>query len=266
MINFNKKLLNIWAPVRESARLGLRHPEHISRLRNIYKGRRGFIVGNGPSLLMKDLDALTEEVSIASNKIYLAFPETAWRPNLYTCVDRNLWLNIDRKEIKEYIPKVYLSNKVFTPRDLGNRAIMWKVLNAQNAMASAITPWSDDIVTGIYAGFTVTYQNLQIAAYMGLNPIYIIGCDHNYNVAKNHQLRVKTRVTGDTGDYFSKDYMKPGEKMVIPDVEGMERFYQIAREAAEDRGIRIYNATRGGALEVFERADLDEVLAGKYQF
>ena len=36
--------------------------------------------------------------------------------------------------------------------------------------------------------------------------------------------------------------------------------HEVARFAAEQRGARILNATRGGELEVFERADLDEVL------
>ena len=36
--------------------------------------------------------------------------------------------------------------------------------------------------------------------------------------------------------------------------------YQKIKEYAEQRGIKIYNATRGGYLEVFERVNLDELL------
>ena len=35
--------------------------------------------------------------------------------------------------------------------------------------------------------------------------------------------------------------------------------FQAARKAFEDDGREIYNATRGGKLEVFIRKDLDEV-------
>jgi len=38
-------------------------------LKDIHKGQRGFIIGNGPSLQMSDLDLLVGDVSIASNKI-----------------------------------------------------------------------------------------------------------------------------------------------------------------------------------------------------
>lgn len=35
--------------------------------------------------------------------------------------------------------------------------------------------------------------------------------------------------------------------------------YQAARRYAETHGIKIYNATRGGELEVFERVDFDSL-------
>jgi hypothetical protein len=36
--------------------------------------------------------------------------------------------------------------------------------------------------------------------------------------------------------------------------------YARAKEVCDREGIKIYNATRGGKLEIFERADLDKVL------
>ncbi len=56
-------------------------------LRDCHRGRRGFIVGNGPSLRMEDLDRLQSEISFGSNKIYLAFDKTAWRPTYYSVID-----------------------------------------------------------------------------------------------------------------------------------------------------------------------------------
>ena len=35
--------------------------------------------------------------------------------------------------------------------------------------------------------------------------------------------------------------------------------YRAAEEMSYKRGIRIYNATRGGKLETFERVDFDEI-------
>ena len=36
--------------------------------------------------------------------------------------------------------------------------------------------------------------------------------------------------------------------------------YMSARQYAETHGIKIYNATRGGKLELFERVELDKIL------
>ena len=42
--------------------------------------------------------------------------------------------------------------------------------------------------------------------------------------------------------------------------EAVVNSYQKIKEYAEQKGIKIYNATRGGYLEVFERVNLDDLL------
>jgi len=37
----------------------------------------------------------------------------------------------------------------------------------------------------------------------------------------------------------------------------VERAYKTAKKYADRHGVKIYNATRGGNLEVFERVDFD---------
>jgi len=69
-------------------------------VRNRHVGRRGFVVGNGPSLGMADLEALSDEICIASNKIYLAFDDVSWRPAYYSVSDWLVW-----SKIKHEVPK-----------------------------------------------------------------------------------------------------------------------------------------------------------------
>ena len=61
----------------------------IQKYRNFYHGQRCFIIGNGPSLTIKDLEKIKAfgEISIASNSIYNLFPSTDWRPTIYTVHD-----------------------------------------------------------------------------------------------------------------------------------------------------------------------------------
>ena len=51
----------------------LPHEKMISRVKNLHYGKRAFVIGNGPSLTTADLDHLTEEITFAANKIYLAY-------------------------------------------------------------------------------------------------------------------------------------------------------------------------------------------------
>ena len=44
-----------------------------------------------------------------------------------------------------------------------------------------------------------------------------------------------------------------------PDMAYTFSAYEVAKENAEKKGIKIYNATRGGKLEVFERVDFDSL-------
>ena len=64
-----------------------RRTAYFRKLKDKYKGQRGFVVGNGPSLKIEDLSKLEKEVSIASNKIFMIFKDTPWRPQVYSIVD-----------------------------------------------------------------------------------------------------------------------------------------------------------------------------------
>ena len=45
------------------------------RLKGKHRGKRGFIIGNGPSLKNTDLTKLEDEFTFGMNRIYLLFPE-----------------------------------------------------------------------------------------------------------------------------------------------------------------------------------------------
>ena len=93
-------------------------------------------------------------------------------------------------------------------------------------------------------------MTLQIAAYMGFEEIYLLGMDH-YNVGS----------VVDPRNHFSSDYFSDEEKAiyegVAADFDSMNLAYQKAETYSRKHGFRIYNATRGGRLEAFERVDFD---------
>ena len=91
---------------------------------------------------------------------------------------------------------------------------------------------------------------IQIAAYIGFTEIYLIGADFSYNgdaaQKGNHVYDSK----------FKDKRKTAGMTYIDCSINSMK----VAKRYADSNGIKIYNATRGGKLEVFERKSFDEVL------
>lgn len=227
-------------------------------LKDKHKGQRGFVIGNGPSLKIEDLDRLQGEICIASNKIYLAYDSTDWRPTYWTLADALLWPKVRDKFSKGdsliHLPDLFPESNA----RLRQRIVYWKDWNQKNLDLDALEyQFSGDAADGFYGGCTVTYQNLQIAVHLGLNPIYIIGCDHYYGGEEGSDPHGTIEAT--TQNHFHPDYRKPGEIVETAATEYMNKAYRRARIYADRHHLRIYNATRGGFLEVFERRNLDSL-------
>jgi len=228
-------------------------------LKRRFEGRRGFVIGNGPSLRISDLEMLRSEICIASNKIYLAFGDTQWRPTLYTIVDDLVWDKIgegvEAYGLRPVIPS-YLAPKpanYYVVKCLGNAVDLF--------LHDGLECFSDDACHGLYGGYTVTFENLQLAFHLGLNPVYLVGCDHFYAgepVAVTAQQAV---AAPEMSNHFVPNYRVPGELVNPAPIGKMNIAYKLAHNAATQSGRRIINATRGGHLDAFPRADLDELFS-----
>ena len=66
-------------------------------------------------------------------------------------------------------------------------------------------------------------------------------------------------VDADMKDYFSEKYNADSDKLYIPNTERSTLTYIAMKNHCDRRGISVFNATRGGKLEVFPRADFDSL-------
>ncbi len=237
-----------------------RSTPYLTALKGRHAGRRGFVVGNGPSLRMQDLDRLTHEVTIASNKVFLAFEKTRWRPLYYTVVDDLLWER-SAASMHTHAPMVLIPSYLPEPAGAKVRMMTFRALPTvdESSPDATVIPFSGNAVEGLYGGHTVTYANIQLAVHLGLDPIYLIGCDHFYagSIGAGGSSPVDP---GQVSNHFAPGYTAPGEAMNPALISRMTRSYEHAQRYAEQHGVNIFNATRGGHLEVFPRVDLDTVL------
>lgn len=223
----------------------------IKQYKDIYKGETCFIIGHGPSLQTRDLDVLEENhvITFSMNWTFKLFDKTEWRPDYYVVTDRKMIDSYSYFKWDEYTKRkcfiADISEKFWKENQSPNNVKYHSIRN----MNIRETKFSDDISRRIYYGSTVVYDCLQIAAYMGFEKIYLLGMD------------LVPYKEGDKSAYQYSNFYQQDDSSKSPQmwVDIILRAYQAAKEYADIHNIQIYNATRGGYLEIFDRVNFDEL-------
>lgn len=231
----------------------------LAKLHNAYKGKRCFIIGNGPSLNKHNLLLLKNEYTFAVNSFFYKTKETGFRPTFYV-VEDNLVMRENIDEIKAYdVPfKLFPANyKNLHPAE---RNVLFFPANwgfyLQSSPNYCVPRFSTDATRELFCGQTVTYINMQLAFFMGFTEVYLIGMDFNYVVPKEHGRKGNWILsTTDDPNHFHKDYFGKGKTWKDPKLDRVANSYLQAKLAYEAVGRKIYNATIGGRLEIFERVE-----------
>lgn len=226
---------------------------YMAGLKNSHKGERCFIIGNGPSLTSEDLTKLKDEFCFATNRIYYMFDKTEWRPSMYVSFDLDVIAKeVDKVQNVDCDTRLFNLNakKYFKRDDKRNHYFFLKGKFKINRNGTGQTTVNDDLSKFMTLTDNVTGVCLQLAFYMGFGEIYLIGVDHSYGSKSG---------SGNAQNYFA------GMKGSIPpsfNLEATNKSYQTLCDYAKQKGIKVFNATRGGKLEIFERADFDSVVGG----
>lgn len=227
-------------------------------LRNKFKGKRIFIVGNGPSLNKHDLSLLKDEVTFGVNSIFLKEKE-GFKPTFFTVEDSHVLddnldniknFQVDYKFIlAHYRDKVGEADNVYyLDSDLG--------FYRGTHPFGGIPRFSRDASEVVFAGQSVTLINLQIAYFLGFREFYLIGMDFHYEKPKSIIEKGKTWIsTEDDPNHFDPSYFGAGKKWHDPQLDKVALNYENAKRVLELSGCKIYNASIGGKLEIFERVD-----------
>jgi hypothetical protein len=221
--------------------------ERLAALKDIHRGKRCFIIGNGPSLKQTDLSRLKGEYTLGQNRIYLAFPELGFSTSYYLSVN-DLVIEQCAAEIQQ----------LTMPRFVSWRARRW--LKPQENLYFIHTTYTGekfarDIRKRVWEGGTVTYTSLQVAYFLGFSQVILVGVDHNYVTQGKPNATVVSQ--GTDPNHFHPDYFGKGFRWQLPDLLQWEEAYRLARRTFEADGRTVVDATVGGKLRVFERVDFD---------
>jgi len=234
----------------------------LAALKGRHKGERCFIIGMGPSLDTADLDNLKNEITFACNKVYLAFDQTDWRPTYYTVQDVLIAENnqpmIEELDLFKIFPDCVKSN--FRKKE----DIIWlRCLDHPMRSGDYDFQFSTNSIKGVYGGWTVIYTQLQLAFYMGIREVYLIGLDFSFEVPEpTGETCIHGQVLEHKGEtnHFHPDYRKAGEKWTMPRLDLQYKAFSCARKLFELHGGAVYNASRRTALDVFPLISFREVV------
>jgi len=219
----------------------------IEAYKGLHAGERCFIVATGPSLRVEDLELLraNNEICFSMNRIWHIFDETLWRPDYYAVVD-NRFLREDSEIMEDLkVKAAFVGDTWEAYWNVAHKEKIIKFHHDYTFLRNVEPKFSEDCARKMYHAYTVTYNCLQLAVYMGFKEIYLLGVDATSPERYRHFC-----------DAYDTQLIKQSPVFTEENIRG----YKAARKYAEEHGIHIYNATRGGELEIFERKNLEDVL------
>lgn len=220
---------------------------NLKKFKNIHEGKRCFIVATGPSLEYKDLNLIKNEYSFSVNSIVKILDKTDWRPNYFGIQDGYVYEKIEKEIVESNLSPIFVGHRLQDKFKSAKNYYSYFHFSCFHGKHGEMVPltsdFSNEISEIVYDGYSVTYSMLQIAVYMGFKEIYLLGTDCSYDI-KGKQHFVES-------GFFDKQALTVGQRMIYA--------FKKAKQAADSNDFKIFNATRGGMLEVFERVDLDSL-------
>lgn len=221
------------------------------------QGRPGriFLIGNGPSLTPAILEKLTGEYTFGMNAISFIYPKTEWRPSFYLCVSSNA-----EKPLRQvfFYRSIALGIPSFLRREWRNQIFFdaphtyWLNLPSKEWRQCN---WSTDLSEHVGRCHTSMFIAIQIAVYLGFKELYLLGCDMGWKAMPTDAY---------DPNHFDSGYSFAACLVSQEDADDIQRRHYLAHEKAKEEtdslGIKVYNATEGGSLEVYPRVRLDDVL------
>lgn len=208
---------------------------------NFYEGRRGFVVGGGPSISEYDKNLLTKldsEIVIGTNKSYKIINPT------YTVIGDSWYYDTFTEEIE------LLKHEVIFPSTIKLRQILnhYVILNRKDQPDKEVpTSFKNPISFKNNAGCTA----LRVAYLLGCNPIYLVGIDCRLELEPD---RVRTH----WHEYYPQNRRPSKDRLKV--------FYNLWTDLigkmSESR--KIYSCSPTSELNKFvEWIDLKNVLSSK---
>jgi hypothetical protein len=238
-----------------------------AQFKDAHKGQRCFILCNGPSVKKQDLAPLQGELVISVSNGYhhplysriapryhvvpqLTYGRVTredaivWFKEMHAALgDAILFLSHQERELVE-------SEGLFPGRRV-HYVVMWNRFEDRTAGALP------DLAADLPGVQSVPILCLMIAMYMGCSPVYLLGTDHDHFRTGEYKYFYEETVLRDKDvTVDSQGKLRGGWAEELNGLSTLWQQYVAIDGIARANGVQIFNATAGGELDVFPRADL----------
>ena len=287
---FLAELYNIRAVLYKYPQIKKKMPEIKSLLevnekyRNIHKGKRCFILGNGPSLKTDDLALLKDEIVFTVNQAFRLDQFKAIQSNYHFWADPVFFqLDMRKPEDRELlhimrsVAEFNHDIECFFPIEQKEFVHKYKLYESFN-VNYYYTPMlmhegfkgKFDFTRPSVAFYTVVQWAISMAIYMGFGEIYLLGCDCTSIVAAVKSILQQNDVN-EYGYYLDQNEKNRLKKtvgnidfeVILDACLNQIRDYRRLSEYCQKRNICLINCSAETVLTSIPRASLIDVLEKK---
>lgn len=239
---------------------------HSVSLRNWYRGRHVFFVGNGPSLKQLDLEKLN------SKGIVTAGINNGWfvhRPDLWFCVDDpGNFADVIWKDpgVVKFVPMGKIERKLRVRRGdggfreskftAGQMPACWfyrrnTKFNHETYLTENTINWGTEgkmvDSLGIKGSRSVMLAAMRLLIYLGFSHIYLVGCDFRMALGE--------------GNYaFEQDRTPSSVKGNNTTFEALNKRFASVWPEIKKSGVKIWNCYEGSGLKVFPHLPFEDAV------
>lgn len=222
------------------------------RLKDVHKGKIGYLIGNGPSVRTEDLEALEGAITFCCNRFYLSYGMTKFRQTYTISADQTMIDDFGEEIVSNSAGTVVLvSNERTTLR--GDYIVLRWDDRSREPFRFSERPYHH-----VWLGGSTLFSAAQLGYYMGIRHFFLYGVDHNFkHLIDDDEKDPFRRATGDE-NHFIPNY-RSGKGWSPQQSDHVELSFQTCDLFLRSRGGWMKNATRGGKLEVLERISFDAI-------
>ncbi len=226
--------------------------KRLEEYRDIHASQVAFMLGNGPSVRLPDLERLQGHVTFCCNRFHLSYSGHSLRPT-YT-------LSGDRQMIEDFGPEICQNSH--GPVFFNHIGVRFQHANAiwvHQRWAPSLSWFSTNAHCGIApVGGTLLF-GIQLAYFMGIRHMVLYGVDHSFKYESVSSSPDVARSAKGEGNHFIADY-RSGKNWWPPNPDQIADSFRRCDGFLRSRGGWLVNASRQTELRSLERREFDEMV------